>query len=226
MKVNLKRKNDNSSVLIVDDHLIAREGLKRMLEATTNYKVVGQAKDGFESIKQISNLKPDIAFIDVNLPKVNGLQVLKKIKRTESPTKIILYGNFISHSNYGKAIANKADGILLKECTWEETLSCIKTVLYGKQYISPICLKHNVPAIILDETLHRKELERLQRLTEKEMTVLKLVSEQKTTAEIAEILFRSKKTIENVRYCICRKLRISGPNSLTMFALKRSAIFS
>lgn len=218
-------KNNPSSVLVVDDHMMTREGLKKMLETTNDFRIVGQAKDGYECITKILNLKPDIAFVDLNIPKKNGIEVLENVKKKQPITKVILYSNFISPNHYAKALKYKVDGILLKECDWTETLTCLKNVIHGKQYISPFCKKLSIPVLQFNENLKNEEAKKLNKLTEKERLILKLISEQHTTIEISKTLFNSKKTIENVRYRICKKLEIFGPNSLTIFALKNKDLF-
>ncbi|WP_430906608.1 response regulator [Maribacter sp. 2-571] len=226
MLTKKKSKTDKVPTLfLIDDHVIIRSGLKSIFDSSADYQVIGEAKDGLDSVNKIKTLKPDIVITDLEMPNLSGLDVIRKFRKLNYPTKFVIYCNYLSESDYNKAVALKIDGLLLKEGLWRETMVCLQHIQNGKQYISKACKSvfHRIENFGISN--HRKGAI-LSKLTNKEAKILKLISEQKTTKEIAGLLFKSPKTVENVRYSICRKMKISGQNSLTIFAIKNRNIFA
>lgn len=216
------------SILIIDPQLVIRTGLKSIFRES-NLKInLFEASDGLEGLKKISENKPDIVFLDINLPKLNGLGVIEKIRKSKSSvqkTKFIIFSYHISERDYVSAISLNTEGIIPKECSLDEILKCLKKVASNKEYISPLCIKMFEKDIPINPD-HNLDKEVLTKLSKNETRVLKMISEQKTTKEIADKLFRSPKTIENIRYQMCRKLDLSGHNSLTIFAIKHRELFA
>ena len=210
-------------VLIVDDHPVMRHGLSSMLKRFDPNWVLLEASDGQEAMNIIAKDKPAIVFMDIDIPKVNGLKVIEEINKGEAATKFVIYSNFVSERHYNKCIALRVSGVLLKECLWDEVLACIKSIQANKQYISPLCKKISAYSVEAYEPT-MASTEKLMTLTQNEKRVLRFIAEKKTTKQIANLLYRSPKTIENIRYQICRKIGVNGHNSLLTFALENRAI--
>jgi len=212
------------SIFLADDHLTMRTGLKTVIESKTDYSVAGEASDGLESVNLIKALKPDVAIVDINIPKTGGLLVLDEVKRMQTDTKVVLYGNRVSEAKYRRALVLNADAILLKECAWEETLNCIESVHKGQKFICSNIASYDNPEMVVGKEQLEDDYGNLSKLTKNETEILKLISEKRTTKEIADTLFKSRKTIENIRYNICKKLELFGHNSLMIFAIQNRSL--
>ncbi|XLS30804.1 response regulator [Flavobacteriaceae bacterium M23B6Z8] len=218
----------DSSILIIDPQLVIRTGLKSIFNENQFQLNLLEASDGLEGLKKISENKPDIVILEINLPKLNGLGVIEKVRKSKlvvKNTKFIIFSYHISERDYASAISLGVEGIIPKECSLDEILKCLKSVASDKQYISSLCTKQFEKEILINPD-HTIDQELLAKLSKNETRVLKMISEQKTTKEIADKLFRSPKTIENIRYQMCRKLDLSGHNSLTIFAIKHRELFA
>lgn len=209
-------------VVVVDDHPLIRLGIEAVLNALPNYRLVGEAENGKAAIELIKKERPNIVLLDIELPEMNGLEVMAEIKKWCKPTKIVILTNYLYEKTYNCLIASKVDGIILKQGLLEEIKECLVSVAAGMQYIDKSCYaflnKQNSAPSKTDSGL-------LGSLTKREVEIFKLISQKKTTNEIAEILLKSPKTIENIRYQICRKLNIVGPNSLLTYAIEHKPCF-
>lgn len=204
------RENKEITVVIADDHPLLLKGLQEEL-LQNGYNVAGVAKDGMEALQEILVRNPDIALLDIDMPLLSGFEVIKIIKEKGYLTKCIVL-SFHKETEYiTKAKTLHINGYLLKEDPFYVIDECIKTVLTGGLFFSP--------SISGDALIHAsEELQRLRHLTPSELTILKLISTQKSTLEIAEELFVSKRTVEKHRSNIIEKLKLEN-NALSGFAL-------
>ncbi len=208
-----------TTILLADDHPIVRNGMRMLLESQKDIKVVYEAENGEIALKKIREIQPVIAILDIDMPKLNGLDVVTQAIEHHVHTHFIVMTMYKDESLFSRAIDLGVRGYILKENAVLDILQCIKAVVEGKHFISPA----------LSEFLFKKEGTRnqstslfglLERLTPTERKILKLLSEMKTSKEIAEGLFVSTKTIENHRNNICTKLEIRGAHALLKFALE------
>lgn len=215
---------DKIRVLISDDHPIFRIGLANVIKASAGLALVGEAENGEMTLKLIAELSPDVAVLDIEMPIRNGLQVCEEVcSNFGNKTKIIILTLYKEFDLYQKAMEIGASGYLLKDNAVDELVKAIESVFSGSQYIS-----QSLDQLLVSKNSHLmgnpKLMASLAKLTQTEKKILVLVSEHKTTKEIASMLFVSDKTIENHRYNISKKLELEGgQNSLLMYAMENRA---
>ena len=207
-------------LVIVEDHPIFREGLFRVISRDTNFQVVGEAEDGVTGETLIQQLQPDIALVDINLPRLDGLELAKRLSKT--PVRVVTLTMHKSEELFLKAMEAQVRGYVLKENAGPELLSCLRAVAAGETYISPglsgLLLKRINAAAQL-----RQSKPGLADLTRMERQVLKLLAMNKTTKEIAAELFLSPHTVHTHRKNISAKLELRGAHGLLQFALENKA---
>jgi DNA-binding NarL/FixJ family response regulator len=209
-------------ILIADDHPIFREGLVKTIERDKTFSVIGQAGDGAEALKLITELRPDLTVLDVSMPIMDGIEVARKVNVQALPTELVFLTMYKDPQYFNAALDLGVRGYIIKDSVAAELISCLKAVTEGQYYISPVIshllIERNRKAESLDASVPIRD-----RLTPAELTVLKLVGENQTSKEIAEKLFVSIRTVENHRTHICQKLGIKGHNKLLQFALENKA---
>ena len=214
--------DNKTRVFIADDHPIFREGLVKTIESHDAFSLVGQAADGEAALRSIRELHPDIAILDVEMPKMSGIDVARSVHKEALPTELVLLTMYKDPAYFNAALDLGVRGYLLKDVVSGELVSCLKTVGEGKYYISPAISQLLVERKKRSETLLRN-VPSLSRLTPAEKHILKLLAENLTSREIAEKLFISVRTVENHRIHICQKLEIAGHNKLLQFALENKS---
>lgn len=215
----------NISLIIADDHPIFRIGLVNVVKMHKTISLLAEAENGEDALKLIRSHKPDVVVLDIEMPLLNGLQVCEALKKENSQTKILLLTLYKESDIFNKAIAIGADGYLLKDNAPAELITAIETLAAGKNYFSEALNKNLINRkshLIANSAI----LEVLEKLSNTEKKILKLITEQKTTREIASKLFISEKTVENHRYNISKKLGLeSGQNNLLKFAIEHKSYF-
>jgi len=210
-------------LVVADDHPIFRSGLKQAIESSGEYVVVAEADNGEEALLQIQSLTPDVAILDLDMPRLNGFQVVKALLANNISTKIIFLTMHKAEDLLQEALNLKVKGYVLKENALHEVIKAIDTIYNGESYIcAEISGSFLTKNIFSGEQDGKKLL--LEKLTQTERTILKLVAHQKTSKEIAADLFISYKTVEKHRSNICDKLNLSGNNALLMFAIDHKDI--
>jgi len=210
-------------LVVADDHPIFRSGLKQAIESSGEYVVVAEADNGEEALLQIQSLTPDVAILDLDMPRLNGFQVVKALLAKNISTKIIFLTMHKAEDLLQEALNLKVKGYVLKENALHEVIKAIDTIYNGESYIcAEISGSFLTKNIFSGEQDGKKLL--LEKLTQTERTILKLVAHQKTSKEIAADLFISYKTVEKHRSNICDKLNLSGNNALLMFAIDHKDI--
>jgi len=210
-------------IVVADDHPIFRSGLKQAIESSGEYRVVAEADNGEEALLQIQSLTPDVAILDLDMPRLNGFQVVKALLANNISTKIIFLTMHKAEDLLQEALNLKVKGYVLKENALHEVIKAIDTIYNGESYIcAEISGSFLTKNIFSGEQDGKKLL--LEKLTQTERTILKLVAHQKTSKEIAADLFISYKTVEKHRSNICDKLNLSGNNALLMFAIDHKDI--
>ena len=193
------------TVFLVDDHTIVRDGLRYLLEAQKNIRVVGEAPDGREAIRKVKRLRPDIVIMDILMAGLNGIEAAGQICRECPATRVIMLSMQSSSESIVRALKAGASGYLLKESAGRELVNAIHEVHAGRRYLSP-----KVSEQVIGACLNRAEEMRdpLATLSRREREVLQLVVEGRTSAEIADTLFLSVKTVETYRSRLMQKLGI------------------
>ena len=206
-------------IILADDHNIMREGLRSILENELRMQVVGQADDGRTAVELAKKLKPDIIIMDISMPELNGLEATRLIVQDVPGVKVIALSMHSDKRYVSEMLNAGASGYLLKHSAMDELSQAIQTVLANKKYISP-----DIAGVVIDDYLHHlssvKPAEATA-LTAKEREVLQLISEGKSTKEIAAKLHVSVPTIDTHRQHIMEKLRIYNIAELTKYAIRQ-----
>jgi len=210
-------------IFIVEDHRLFREGLKAMLSPSQEYEIIGEAEDGLEAIRLIKKKKPDLVLLDLSMPRMNGLSVLREIKGSMPEVKILVLSIHESDQYVLQAFEAKADGYAIKDSSREELRVAIRSVLEGKKYISP-GVADNVLEGYLDGRKTLKTKSALDTVTEREKEILKLLGEGYQNKEIADLVHISVKTVEKHRANIMAKLDLHNAAALTAFAFEHGLI--
>ena len=211
-------------VLIVDDHPLFRSGLRQMLASDARLELAGEAGDGEAALKFILEKSPDVAVLDVNLPKLTGLEVARQLQGKKISTRLIILTMHKEEDMINRALDAGVNGYVLKENAVEDILEAVIAVAKGGHYLSPAVSGFLVHRRDRAEALAAQK-PGLDDLTKAERRVLKLVAEKKTSKEIGAELFISPRTVEAHRANICLKLELTGSHSLLQFALEnRSAL--
>jgi len=204
-------------VLLADDHPAFRDGLRVAITAVTDLQLVGEASEGETALRLIGELRPDVAVLDITMPKLSGLQVARELVRRRLPVSVVFLTMHNEQDMFEKAMDAGAKGYVLKESAVSDIVDSIRSVAAGRHYLSPGISHYLVQRAERQESF-RKTQPDLDSLTPAERRVLKLISEDRTTKEIAEDLGLSPRTIEAHRQNICNKLALHGSHSLLRFA--------
>jgi DNA-binding NarL/FixJ family response regulator len=204
-------------ILIADDHPIFRRGLCDVIETDPSLELVGQAANGEEALHCIAELKPDIAILDVHMPRLTGLQAARRLRESESPVKLVLLTMYEDESLLNEALDLGINAYVLKENAAEDLIQAIRAVAEGKTFITASLTGALLRRRSDSEALHR-ERPGLQRLTPSEKRILRLIADDRTSKEIADLLGCAVRTVETHRQNMSQKLSLSGSHSLLKFA--------
>lgn len=210
-------------IVIAEDHTILREGLRSLLSSNTSFEVVGEAGDGREAIRQVKKLKPDLILTDLSMPRMNGMEAIKEIKRESASTKILVLTVHRAEEYILATFRAGADGYLLKDSTHSELLMAVKKVLNGTHYISPEISEKVIEGYI-EGKKSLKSRTSWETLTQREREILKLIAEGYRNKEIAEDLCISVKTVEKHRANLMEKLDLHSIQALTAFAIDKGLV--
>jgi DNA-binding NarL/FixJ family response regulator len=205
-------------LVIADDHPLFREGLRTVLSRQSGFFLLGEARDGEEAFKLASDLTPDVLVTDLDMPGMNGLELARRIQGEGIPVDVIVLTMYREEDMFNEAMDLGVRGYVLKENAVQDIVGAIHAVAEGRYYISPSLSDHLITRSTRARTLLARKPD-LESLTPMERRVLKLISEEKQTREIAGILNISPKTAENHRTNISSKLGLRGSNSLLKFAI-------
>lgn len=210
--------NENIKILIADDHPLMLEGLKIVLNTEKMFSECDQAKDGEEAHTKLTSNYYDVAILDVEMPKMSGLEIARKITAQKTETKIIFLTMYKDEDLFNEAMDSGANGFVLKENAVNDIIDCIKEVLNGHYYISPLISDYLVKHLNKKSSFEKSNPS-INDLTTSERRIIKLVSQDKSSKEIAYELSISTKTVENHRNNISKKLNLRGSHSLFKFAI-------
>lgn len=211
------------TILIAEDHTILREGLRSLLTMNRNFEVIGEAEDGREAIRYAEALAPDLVLMDLTMPKMNGLEAIKEIKKRVPASKILVLTVHKTEEYILAALEAGADGYVVKDATHSELLMAMEKVLSGRRFLSP-----DISEKIIRGYLQGKQAAKIQTpwdtLTQREREILKLIAEGYKNKEVADYLFISVKTVEKHRANLMKKLGLHNAAALTAFAIDKGII--
>ena len=205
-------------ILIADDHQIVRQGLRTLLEKEPDFKVVAEADNGRATVRLARELNPEMIIMDVAMPDLNGIEATRQIVGEFPKAKVIALSMYADRRFVVNMLKAGASGYLLKECAFEEMTRAIRAVLAQKTYLSP-----GVADILVKDYMtggSTKENSVFSVLTPRERDVLQLMSEGKSTSQIADCLHVSVKTVETHRQQIMYKLKVRSVAELTKYAIR------
>lgn len=207
-------------IMMADDHLMVREGVKALLEIDGDIKVIAQANDGVECLKVLEEVRPDVLLLDINMPKLDGLAVLEIIKRTKPEVKVIVLTIHNEGDYLYNAYEKGADGYVLKDSGSEILKRAIRVVYQGEQYIEPILMPKLRERIENKKHPEKKE----DKLSKREFEILKLVAVGMYNKEIADQLSISEKTVKNHMSSIFRKIKVSDRTQAAVYAIRHNYV--
>jgi DNA-binding NarL/FixJ family response regulator len=209
-------------IFIVDDHPLFRAGLRQVILDDDRFELIGQTGDGQEAMAFIETNKPDVAVLDLKLPRLSGLEIAHRVQTRRLKTRVIILTMHNEEELCNRAMDNGVMGFVLKENAVDEIIEAIAAVAEGRHYFSPSVSGHLIRRRERADSLTR-EKPGLKDLTKAELRILKLIAMKKTSREIAAELFISPRTVEAHRANICTKLDLRGSHSLLYFALSHKS---
>ena len=204
------------NILVADDHAVVAEGLKHLIEAQPDMKVLAIVGDGREAVRQAEELHPDVVIMDLSMPELNGADATRAILEQDPARRVIVLSMYADHEYVRRALKAGALGYVVKRSAAKDVVDAIRAVHAGQRYISPL-----VADAVAGDT--GKE-DRLARLSAREREVLQLLAEGRTGTEIAQRLSLSPKTVETYRARLVEKLGIRDVAGLVRFAIQRGII--
>ncbi len=209
-------------VLVADDHTIVRQGLVGILKASEEVEVVAEASDGNEAVEKALKTKPDVAVLDVSMPRLSGIEAARRIHETLPATRLLVLTMHDDEEYILKMVRAGVSGYLLKDSAASELLAGIRALKAGKTFFGPHATKALAEAFARDRP--SEPADPYERLTDREREVFQLVVEGKTNAQIAGLLFISPKTVDNHRTRVMEKLGVHGTAELVRFAAKHKLL--
>jgi DNA-binding NarL/FixJ family response regulator len=206
---------DVCSIVMADDHVMFRQGVKRIIEGTPGLEVVGEANDGLELLRLLKVQEPKLVLLDISMPHLRGLEAIREIKKLYPRVKVIFLTMHRSREFLQQALETGADGFLLKEDADFELLRAIQTVRGGKKFISSLLSSEMADLALQNQPADPDPL------STREKTIVKLLVEGKTPKEIADLLYISVYTVRRHRENILRKLNLKRLADLIRYALSR-----
>jgi DNA-binding NarL/FixJ family response regulator len=212
-----------SRILIAEDHNLLRQGLRSLVSSLPDFEVVGEGRDGKETVRQAITLTPDLILMDLSMPGMNGIEATAQIKRRMPGVKIVALTAYKTDEYVREALRAGADGYILKDASYDELVMALRSVIGGKKFLSP-----DVSGHLVDTYLHGERAETKaapwDKLTARERSILKLIAEGRTNRAAAEFLNVSPKTVEKHRANLMRKLGLRNVAELTLVALESGLI--
>jgi DNA-binding NarL/FixJ family response regulator len=196
-----------------------REGFKALLENEENFEIAGEASDGLQAVELVQEKKPDVLLLDLRIPRLHGIEVLRQL-RDQTPTRMVIVSMHSDEPYVVEALKHGVSGYVLKECAPSELVQAIRTVARGGQYLCESLRQKAISATIKRLVPGMKG----PQLTNRELLVLELAAEGKTSGEIAKALFISRRTAEAHRANLMKKLGLKTQTELVLYAVRNEMI--
>jgi len=210
-------------LLLGDDHTLVRQGLRKILEARPEWRVVAEVGDGREAIRRSLELTPDVAIIDLGMPVMNGVEATQQITRRVRGTRVLILSMYSDEAYVTRAVQAGASGYVLKDAAGQELIKAVELVAAGHAFFSP-----PIARFMLDEYIRRiqgtRPVDRFETLSDREREIFQLLAEARTNKEVAELLEISPATVETHRARILQKLDIHNAAELVLYAARRGVV--
>jgi two-component system response regulator NreC len=207
-----------TSIIVVDDHQMMRQGLCALIKEQPDFQIVGDAGDGEEALRLVERFHPDVIVLDMAMPGLNGVEVTRKVMQDSPTCAIVILSMYAAEGYVREAIEAGAKAYVLKQDSAEELVGAIREAIAGKHYISRSLTKKAINSYV---GISSHLSERYQSLTARERQVLQMVAGGSTSAAIAAKLFISLRTVEFHRANIMRKLGINTQHELTRYCIEQ-----
>ena len=206
-------------ILIAEDHLMVRSGIRALLEKSGDLHILGEASNGQEAVEMVEKLKPDVLIMDIMMPRLNGIQAAENIRKLKLPTNILLLSMYADQGLVYQALQSGVKGYVLKSSVSDELLWAVQAVAKGKTYLSS-----QISDIVVESAVHPRpagqDHDPISNLSPREKEILQLIAEEHTSGEIAALLFISEKTVEKHRASLMEKLNVRNLAGLVRLAVK------
>jgi DNA-binding NarL/FixJ family response regulator len=206
-------------IVLAEDHVLVREGIKKIIEALPGLQIVGEVGDGLELLELLKGLAVDMVILDISMPSLPGIEVTREIKKAYPVVKVLILTMHKKKEYLDNAIAAGVDGYLLKEDAPKELLNAIEKIRQGMIYVSPL-LSSDLATLYVQSRRQDPD-EPLEPLSPREIEIITLIAEGKSSKEIASILFLSFRTIQNHRTKIMKKLNLKKNTDLVRYAIRK-----
>ncbi len=210
-------------VVIADDHAVLRAGLRMLLNAQTDLEVVGEAEDGVEAIRQVEALRPDVALIDVSMPRLDGLEAIRRLKAEAPEVRLLVLSMYDDEGFLRRALESGASGYVLKKAADTELMAAIRAVARGEAYVYPSLTPHLVNRY-LGRPGEARPATSPSGLSERELEVLKLLAAGYTSQQVGDELGLSAKTIDTYKARVMEKLGLKSRAELVRYALRHGLL--
>jgi DNA-binding NarL/FixJ family response regulator len=210
------------TVVLVEDHTIVRQGFKLVLAADKELSLVGEASDGLEAVRLVETKQPNVLVLDLMIPRLHGLEVIRQVRASNPETKIIVLSMHADEPYVVEALRNGASGYVLKDCTSADLVKAVRHVNGGRRYLSPAVADMALSALIARPG--EEDLDVFDTLTNRERLVLQLAAEGNSSTEIGGKLFISPRTAETHRTNLMRKLSLRSQTDLVRYAIRKKLI--
>lgn len=205
-------------VVIAEDHLMVRAGIRALLEKAGDVHVMGEASNGHEAVEMAKELKPDVLIMDIMMPRMNGIQAAENIRDQKLPTNILILSMYSEPGFVHQALQCGVRGYVLKSSVSDELISAVRAIANGQTYLSDPISEIVIESVINPNAQQTGEFP--SGLSPREKEVLQLIAEEYTSGEIAKILFISEKTVEKHRAKLMEKLNVRNIAGLVRMAVK------
>jgi two-component system, NarL family, response regulator NreC len=210
-------------ILLADDHVLVRQGLRKILEEQPDWEVVAEASDGREAVRQALALEPDVVVLDIGMPLLNGIEATRQIARRFPHINILILSMHAQEAYITQAMKAGARGYLLKDSADTDLIRAVAAVASGKSFFSPVVAK-----VMLDDYVRHMTdkgiVDRFETLSEREREIFQLIAEAYSNKEIAEMLSVSPATVETHRAHILQKLDVHNTAELVLYAVRRGTV--
>ncbi len=210
------------TIVLADDHPVVRRGLRALLDAEQDFRLVGETGDGLEAVALVERLKPDVAVLDLMMPGLNGMEVARQVRQRSPGTRVIILSMHANEAYVLEALRNGASGYVLKDSSAGDLVRAVREVVAGRGYLSAPLSERAIDTYV--RKAEETALDVYETLTTREREVLHLAAEGRTNAEIADRLFISPRTVEVHRGNLMRKLGLQTQTDLIRYALQKGIL--